>query len=485
MVQRDAAAPVLIAGLGQPAMPAHQIVPPPVQERLGDRAGGPAAAAGVVEDALHRDRVHRRLGDAGGVPGPRRIGGQRRAGPAGRPGKVAVDPAGEHDVRDHPVGPLRRQQRVEFDDGALDAQRRQSDRDERRVPAPHVRVQQRRGGRHHTQVVAAQQVGGAGRELRRGEAGIGSHASILRRARADRATKPTIARGPRVSGMPTALITGAGGGLGAAIADALAPTHTLLLAGRPSARARRRRRAARRHRPGRWTSPTPTASRQAAESLAELDVLVHNAGVALPGTRRRVVCRRVARHHGGQCHWRRRPHAGAAARRCAASRGHVVFINSGAGRNPSPGLASYSASKFALRAFADSLRADEPALRVTTVLPRPHRHRHAARPGGLRGRRLRPGAVPETRDGRAGGRRCGRHPARRRTCTRSSSGRVDPLVDDRYSKTHCSGQTTRLTSLPGDHDHLLRASRRPGRPAPSRRPARRPRPRRRRRRRPP
>jgi NADP-dependent 3-hydroxy acid dehydrogenase YdfG len=32
-------------------------------------------------------------------------------------------------------------------------------------------------------------------------------------------------------------------------------------------------------------------------------------------------------------------------------------------------MASYSASKFALRAFADSLRADEPELRVTTVYP--------------------------------------------------------------------------------------------------------------------
>ena len=36
--------------------------------------------------------------------------------------------------------------------------------------------------------------------------------------------------------MPTALITGAGGGIGSAIAAALAPTHSLLLGGRPSAR---------------------------------------------------------------------------------------------------------------------------------------------------------------------------------------------------------------------------------------------------------
>ena len=35
--------------------------------------------------------------------------------------------------------------------------------------------------------------------------------------------------------MPTAMITGAAGGLGSALADALAPTHTLFLAGRPSA----------------------------------------------------------------------------------------------------------------------------------------------------------------------------------------------------------------------------------------------------------
>ena len=52
-----------------------------------------------------------------------------------------------------------------------------------------------------------------------------------------------------------------------------------------------------------------------------------------------------------------------------AAKGHVVFINSGAGINASPGLASYTASKFALRGFADSLRNDEPSLRVTSIHP--------------------------------------------------------------------------------------------------------------------
>jgi NADP-dependent 3-hydroxy acid dehydrogenase YdfG len=165
----------------------------------------------------------------------------------------------------------------------------------------------------------------------------------------------------------TALITGAGGGIGAAIAEALAPTHTLLLAGRPSARL-----DSVAERLGATTWPMdltdPDDIEAAAEVLAELDVLVHNAGVAFPG--------RVAESTPEQ--WRATFEVnvtGAVALTCAllpalrAVRGQVVFINSGAGMNASPGLASYSASKFALRAFADSLRTDEPLLRVTSIHP--------------------------------------------------------------------------------------------------------------------
>lgn len=167
--------------------------------------------------------------------------------------------------------------------------------------------------------------------------------------------------------MPTALITGAGGGIGSAIATALAPTHTLLLAGRPSARL-----DAVAEQLGATTWPLDLADadeiESATEIVDELDVLVHNAGVMLPGA-------------AGESYveeWRATFEVnvfGAVALTLALlpalrqSRGHVVFINSGAGQRVSPGMASYSASKFALRAFADSLRSDEPSLRVTTVYP--------------------------------------------------------------------------------------------------------------------
>jgi NADP-dependent 3-hydroxy acid dehydrogenase YdfG len=52
-----------------------------------------------------------------------------------------------------------------------------------------------------------------------------------------------------------------------------------------------------------------------------------------------------------------------------AARGHVVFINSGSGLRANPDWSAYAASKHALRALADSLRAEEPELRVTSVYP--------------------------------------------------------------------------------------------------------------------
>ena len=167
--------------------------------------------------------------------------------------------------------------------------------------------------------------------------------------------------------MPTALITGASGGIGAAIATALAPTHTLLLAGRPSARL-----DGVAERLGATTFPLDLTDTDSIESscevIDELDVLVHNAGVSVPG--------HVDESHVDE--WRATFAVnvfGAVALTLTLlpalrqAGGRVVFINSGSGRTVSPGMASYSASKFALRAFADSLRQDEPSLLVTSVYP--------------------------------------------------------------------------------------------------------------------
>jgi NAD(P)-dependent dehydrogenase (short-subunit alcohol dehydrogenase family) len=52
-----------------------------------------------------------------------------------------------------------------------------------------------------------------------------------------------------------------------------------------------------------------------------------------------------------------------------AAAGTVVFVNSSAGLTAHPQWSAYAASKFGLRALADSLRAEEPDLRVTTVFP--------------------------------------------------------------------------------------------------------------------
>ena len=46
-----------------------------------------------------------------------------------------------------------------------------------------------------------------------------------------------------------------------------------------------------------------------------------------------------------------------------------MVVNSGAGRTARAGWGSYASSKFALRAFSDVLREEEPRLRVTSVYP--------------------------------------------------------------------------------------------------------------------
>jgi NADP-dependent 3-hydroxy acid dehydrogenase YdfG len=167
---------------------------------------------------------------------------------------------------------------------------------------------------------------------------------------------------------PRALITGASRGIGAAIAQALAPTHHLLLGGRD--------RAALVDAAGGLASAVPwvveltdsDAMARAADDIQQLDVLVHSAGVWAPGLIGET----------GPDTWRRlfevNVFAVAELTRLVlpalrAAQGRVVVINSSAGTRVARGRAAYAASKFALRAFADGLHAEEAehGVRVTSI----------------------------------------------------------------------------------------------------------------------
>ncbi|WP_227997616.1 SDR family oxidoreductase [Nocardia australiensis] len=167
---------------------------------------------------------------------------------------------------------------------------------------------------------------------------------------------------------PTALITGASRGLGAAVARELAPTHELLL----GARSADSLREVLSELPGAVAWPVEltdySALAEAVSPIERLDVLVHNAGVADLDT--------IAESSVQQ--WRNTLEANLIAvaeltrlllPALRAANGHVVLINSGAGLRANAGWASYAASKFGLRAFGDALRLEEPALRVTSIHP--------------------------------------------------------------------------------------------------------------------
>ncbi|QBJ96463.1 SDR family oxidoreductase [Rhodococcus sp. ABRD24] len=166
---------------------------------------------------------------------------------------------------------------------------------------------------------------------------------------------------------PTALITGGSRGLGAAIARELAPTHHLILGGR-SAESLEPIAGELGAAPWPVDLTDHVAVADAVADIDFLDVLVHNAGVAELGT----VAETPAEV------WRQTLEANVIAvaeltrlllPALRAANGHVVLINSGAGLRANAGWGAYAASKFALRAFGDALRLEEPTLRVTSIHP--------------------------------------------------------------------------------------------------------------------
>lgn len=172
----------------------------------------------------------------------------------------------------------------------------------------------------------------------------------------------------------THLLTGAGSGIGAALAGRLADRgDRLVLLARTAARAEQLAAA----HPGAATlvadlaDPTGLAAALAGADLPDrLDSVVHAAGV--------VDLAPVAELD--LAAWQRQLDVNltspavltrAVLPALRAARGQVVFVNSGQGLAASPTWSGYAASKFGLRALADALRGEEQAagVRVTTVFP--------------------------------------------------------------------------------------------------------------------
>ncbi|WP_295823481.1 SDR family oxidoreductase [uncultured Deinococcus sp.] len=168
---------------------------------------------------------------------------------------------------------------------------------------------------------------------------------------------------------PVTLITGASGGIGHALARVLAPQHDLILSGRDDGRL-----ATLQAEVGGVVLPLdltrPETFEAAVAGLCRVTNVVHNAGVGDLGAVADV----------GHAVWTHTLAVNTVAPaeltrvllpRLRTEKGRVVFVNSGAGRTANPGWGAYAASKFALRALADALRAEEAphGVRVGTVYP--------------------------------------------------------------------------------------------------------------------
>jgi short-subunit dehydrogenase len=177
--------------------------------------------------------------------------------------------------------------------------------------------------------------------------------------------------------MGTYLITGASGAIGGAVAEILHEAgHHVILTGRSAERLdETARRVAGRGGGERvrtlvldLTEPQRIEASLDGVEFPPLDGVVHSAGDLSLGT--------VAESRASD--WVRLLLVNTAAPAeltrlllpsVRAAQGHVVFVNSGSGLRARPSWGAYAASKHGLKALADSLRAEEPRIRVTSVFP--------------------------------------------------------------------------------------------------------------------
>lgn len=172
---------------------------------------------------------------------------------------------------------------------------------------------------------------------------------------------------------PVALVTGATRGIGRSIAEALAPEFEIAVGGRSADAVAEVCEALPDALPFVADLADSASIEKAMDALDRVDVVVHSAGV-LGGTDVDETPREE---------WRRVFETNVFAvaeltrlalpklRASSFDRRTIVIINSGAGFTAGPGSSVYAASKFAVRALADSLRAEvrDEGIRVSSVHP--------------------------------------------------------------------------------------------------------------------
>ena len=168
---------------------------------------------------------------------------------------------------------------------------------------------------------------------------------------------------------PVTVITGATGGIGSALAIALTG-HELILTGRNPEKLEALCSNIPTAKPILLELQNPETFAAALEGLPRIDNLIHNAGVGELGTVEDTsleVWREILDVNLLACVELTR----VCLTRLRESRGQVLFVNSGAGLTANANWGAYAASKFALRAFADALSAEETpnGIRVMTVYP--------------------------------------------------------------------------------------------------------------------
>lgn len=168
--------------------------------------------------------------------------------------------------------------------------------------------------------------------------------------------------------LPVALITGATRGIGRAVAELLAPDHQLLLGGRDHTAVQQLADQFPSAEPFAVDLTDAAAVAAACAGVEKLDVLVLSAGIEALGSMEQLTREQ----------WTEVLEVNVVAvaeltrlllPALRAAHGHVIAINSGAGKRANPEWGAYAASKFALKAWADALRQEEKHLRVTSIHP--------------------------------------------------------------------------------------------------------------------